>query len=98
MTLPDLGSDLLSVAVRTAIVYVVLAFPTGRLTEQVDRVLAGVAAGVVLILYLPNALLVETYLVPRLVPRRCGTAAFSRARALRVSQTSVRVAAMPHAG
>jgi signal transduction histidine kinase len=50
--------------VEVAIVYVVLAFPTGRLTDRVDRVLVGAAALLVLVLYLPTALLVEAYPVP----------------------------------
>ena len=47
-----------------AIIYVVLAFPTGRLTSRVDRVIVWAVAIDVLVLYLPSALLVETYPVP----------------------------------
>ena len=51
---------------EAAIVYVVLAFPTGRLPERVDRVLAAATAALVLLLYLPTALLVDAYPVPTL--------------------------------
>ena len=51
---------------EAAIVYVVLAFPTGRLPEQVDRVLAAATAALVFVLYLPTALLVDAYPVPTL--------------------------------
>ena len=44
--------------------YVILAFPTGRLPARVDRVLVGAAALVVACLYLPTALLVDSYPVP----------------------------------
>ena len=47
-----------------AIVYVVLAFPTGRLAERADRLLVSATAGLVLVLYLPTALLVDAYPVP----------------------------------
>ena len=46
------------------LVYLLLAFPTGRLTHRADRVIAGLMALLVLVLYLPTALLVETYPVP----------------------------------
>ncbi len=49
---------------EVAIVYVVLAFPTGRLTSRTDALLVGVLAAVVLVLYLPTALLVDSYPVP----------------------------------
>jgi signal transduction histidine kinase len=49
---------------EAAIVYVVLAFPSGRITERVDRVLAGAMAANVLLLYLPTALLVNEYPAP----------------------------------
>ena len=51
---------------EAAIVYVVLAFPTGRLPERVDRVLAAATAALVFLLYLPTALLVDAYPVPTL--------------------------------
>jgi signal transduction histidine kinase len=50
--------------VEVALMYVILAFPTGRLPARVDRALVGAAALVVLVLFLPTALLVETYPVP----------------------------------
>jgi signal transduction histidine kinase len=49
-----------------AIVYVILAFPTGRLSERIDRGLVAVAAADVLLLYVPTALLVDAYPVPTL--------------------------------
>jgi signal transduction histidine kinase len=42
----------------------VLAFPSGRLPERMDRLLTAAMAGVVLVLFLPTALLVEAYKVP----------------------------------
>jgi signal transduction histidine kinase len=50
--------------VEVALMYTILAFPTGRLPARVDRVLVGATALVVLLLYLPTALLVESYPVP----------------------------------
>jgi signal transduction histidine kinase len=50
--------------VEVAIVYLVLAFPTGRLPARVDRVLVGATALVVAFLYLPTTPLVESYPVP----------------------------------
>jgi signal transduction histidine kinase len=49
---------------EVAVIYVVLAFPTGRLTSRADRVIVGVVAADILLLYLPTALLVDTYPVP----------------------------------
>jgi signal transduction histidine kinase len=49
---------------EVAIVYLVLAFPTGRLTERIDRVLVAAAGANVLLLYIPTALLVDGYPVP----------------------------------
>ena len=49
---------------EVAIVYVVLAFPTGRLTSRTDALVVGVLAAVVAVLYLPTALLVDSYPVP----------------------------------
>ena len=48
----------------TAIVYLILAFPEGRLVGRVDRVLAGTLALVVAVLWLPTALLVDRYPTP----------------------------------
>jgi signal transduction histidine kinase len=47
-----------------ATVYVILAFPTGRLPGPTDRVLVAMAAADVFLLYLPTALLVDAYPVP----------------------------------
>jgi signal transduction histidine kinase len=57
---------------EAALVYVVLAFPTGRLPERADRLLAGAAALVVVVLYLPSALLVDAYPLPS-PPTTCHT-------------------------
>jgi signal transduction histidine kinase len=51
-------------AVEVVLVYVILAFPTGRLPARVDRALVRFVTLVVLFLYLPTALLVEAYPVP----------------------------------
>jgi signal transduction histidine kinase len=51
---------------EAAIIYVVLAFPTGRLTSRADRAIVGVVVVDILVLYLPTALLVDTYPVPSL--------------------------------
>jgi signal transduction histidine kinase len=50
--------------VEVVIMYLILAFPTGRLRAEIDRALVAAAALVVLVLYLPTALLVDTYPVP----------------------------------
>ena len=47
-----------------ALVYVVLAFPEGRLVARVDRVLAATFGLVVAVLWLPTALLVNHYPTP----------------------------------
>lgn len=44
--------------VIVAAVWLVLAFPTGRLVGRAERALAAAAAGVVVVLYVPTALLV----------------------------------------
>jgi signal transduction histidine kinase len=46
------------------VIYLLLAFPTGRLDRRFDRVLVWIAVGIVLVLYLPTALVVEGYPVP----------------------------------
>jgi signal transduction histidine kinase len=46
------------------LVFVVLAFPTGRLRARVDRLLVMAAGAVAAGLYLPTAFMVETYPVP----------------------------------
>ena len=50
--------------VEVTLMYVILAFPTGRLPGRVDRVLVGATALVVAVLFLPTALLVEAYPIP----------------------------------
>ena len=47
-----------------ALVYVILAFPEGRLVDRVDRVLAASFGLVVAVLWLPTALLVNRYPTP----------------------------------
>jgi signal transduction histidine kinase len=51
-------------AVEPLLVYLVLAFPSGRLETRTDRVLVWTTVLLVLTLYLPTALLVEDYPVP----------------------------------
>jgi signal transduction histidine kinase len=46
------------------LMYLLLAFPTGRIERRLDRALVWIAVGLVLVLYLPTALLVERYPVP----------------------------------
>ena len=50
--------------VEAALVYLILAFPSGRLAQRVDRALATAAGLLVALLYLPTALLVEAYPTP----------------------------------
>ena len=50
--------------VEAALVYLILAFPSGRLTQRVDRALTTAAGLLVVLLYLPTALLVEAYQTP----------------------------------
>ena len=49
---------------EVALVYLVLAFPSGRLSHRFDSALAGGVALVALLLFVPTALLVDSYLVP----------------------------------
>jgi len=49
------------------LLYLLLAFPTGRLTTRLDRILVWASVLIVAILYMPTALLVETYPVPSAV-------------------------------
>ena len=70
-TLAESGNDVAYSSGRVAgwvfevgLVYLVLSFPTGRLSAGVDRWLVGVTAGVVALLYLPTAALVEFYPEP----------------------------------
>jgi len=46
------------------LIYLLLAFPTGRIERRLDRALVWLAVLLVLTLYLPTALLVERYPVP----------------------------------
>jgi signal transduction histidine kinase len=46
------------------LMYLVLAFPTGRLTARVDRLLIGAGVAIVAVLYLPSVLLVERFPEP----------------------------------
>src|SRR4051812_17733416 len=43
------------------LIYLLLAFPTGRIDRRLDRALVWMAVGLVLTLYLPTALVVERY-------------------------------------
>ena len=52
--------------VEAGLIYLILAFPSGRLTTRVDRIIAGSAAGLIAVLYLPTALLVDAF--PALSP------------------------------
>jgi signal transduction histidine kinase len=47
-----------------ALIYLVLAFPSGRLRGAIDRALAAGVALIVLVLFLPTALLTDGYPVP----------------------------------
>ena len=46
------------------LMYLVLAFPTGRLVARVDRQLVGAVVAIVAVLYLPSVLLVERFPEP----------------------------------
>jgi signal transduction histidine kinase len=50
--------------VEVGLVYLVLAYPSGRITERLDRALVWTAALLVAVLYVPAVLLMETYPVP----------------------------------
>jgi signal transduction histidine kinase len=50
--------------VEVGLVYLVLSFPTGRLTGRVDRALVWTAALVVAVLYLPTGLIADDYPAP----------------------------------
>lgn len=53
-------------AVEAGLIYLILAFPSGRLTTRIDRMLVAAAAAVVAILFLPTAFLTEAYPAPSL--------------------------------
>ena len=50
--------------VEVSLIYLILAFPSGRIAARVDRVLVVAAAALVACAYLPTALLVEQYPLP----------------------------------
>jgi signal transduction histidine kinase len=50
--------------VEVGLVYVMLAFPAGRLSSRVDRLLVGAVVVTVVAFYLPTALLTDGYPVP----------------------------------
>jgi signal transduction histidine kinase len=50
--------------VEVGLVYLILAFPSGRLAQRVDRVLTTAAVLLVAVLFLPTALLVDAYPTP----------------------------------
>jgi signal transduction histidine kinase len=50
--------------VEAGLIYLILAFPSGRLTNRIDRQLAGAAVAVVAILFLPTMFVTETYPTP----------------------------------
>ena len=50
--------------VEVWLTYLVLSFPTGRLTARPDRVIVAFGIGLVLFLFLPSALLVDAYPAP----------------------------------
>jgi signal transduction histidine kinase len=52
--------------VEPMVLYLILAFPSGRLTSRVDRALVATTIAIVAILFVPTAFLVDSY--PRLSP------------------------------
>ena len=50
--------------VEAGLIYLILAFPSGRLTTRPDRIIAGAAAGLIAVLYLPTAFLVDSFPAP----------------------------------
>ena len=50
--------------VEVGLVYLVLAFPSGRLTARADRILVLLAAALVAVLYLPSALISQDFPAP----------------------------------
>jgi signal transduction histidine kinase len=50
--------------VEAGLVYLILAFPSGRLTTRVDRALAGSVTAVVAVLFVPTAFITEAYPAP----------------------------------
>ena len=74
------------------LIYLLLAFPTGRIDRRLDRTLVWSAVLLVLTLYLPTALLVEQYPVPApsraATPAVPGTRSWSADQSRRSSRTS----------
>ena len=50
--------------VEVQLIYLILSFPSGRLSSQTDRALVWATAGLVLVLYLPTALIDTSYPLP----------------------------------
>ena len=50
--------------VEAGLIYLILAFPSGRLTERKDRWLAGAAVALVAVLFLPTAFVTEAFPTP----------------------------------
>jgi hypothetical protein len=50
--------------IEPALVYIMLAFPSGRLTRRSERLIVGAYWFVVLVLFLPNALLLQEFPTP----------------------------------
>ncbi len=50
--------------VEAGLIYLILAFPSGRLTTRIDRMIAAAAFGMIAVLYVPTALVVEAFPVP----------------------------------
>ncbi|MFL5866396.1 MAG: sensor histidine kinase [Thermoleophilaceae bacterium] len=70
-TLAESGNEVLYSTGRVAgwlvevgLVYLILAFPSGRLTDRVDRALVWAAALLVAVLYLPTLLIADSFPVP----------------------------------
>ena len=53
--------------VEGVLIYLMLAFPSGRLTSRTDRLLAGAFAALVALLFLPTALIAESYPSPSVI-------------------------------
>jgi signal transduction histidine kinase len=51
-------------AMEALLVYAILCFPAGRLTDRGDRAIAGAMAAVVAVLYLPQLVVAEDFSVP----------------------------------
>jgi signal transduction histidine kinase len=50
--------------VEAGLIYLMLAFPSGRLTTRIDRVLAGSVAALVAVLFLPTAFVTDAFPAP----------------------------------